>query len=404
MNDVNKKSLFSWLLFDLANTVYAFIIPGLYFSVWLVSEKGWTDQQLGLATSTAMVIVAILGPWIGRKSDSSQGKKRILLLMTLICIISTFLLGTFSVETSVLLFIFSLIGFNLGSVVYDALLVSVSNEENRGKISGLGVAFGYTGSLIGFGVATLLQNMGYSYIEIFKSVAILFLLFSLPAFFFIEEKITTDKKIKINILNSLSIVINSWKHSRQYEGLTRFLVGRFFYADAINTLISGLLAVYLVEEVGLTPADSQSILALAIVVSIIGGYIFGKAADLYGPRKLILISITCWMISLSLAIIATEFNQLWLIYVTGVLGGFNIGGIFAVDRVFMTRLSPEKHLGEFYGLYSTVGRFATILGPILWGLIVNSLGLGRNVAMGSLILLLAISYYIIHGVSDNVRN
>ena len=404
MNDVNKKSLFSWLLFDLANTVYAFIIPGLYFSVWLVSEKGWTDQQLGLATSTAMVIVAILGPWIGRKSDSSQGKKKILLLMTLICIISTFLLGTFSVETSVLLFIFSLIGFNLGSVVYDALLVSVSNEENRGKISGLGVAFGYTGSLIGFGVATLLQNMGYSYIEIFKSVAILFLLFSLPAFFFIEEKITTDKKIKINILNSLSIVINSWKHSRQYEGLTRFLVGRFFYADAINTLISGLLAVYLVEEVGLTPADSQSILALATVVSIIGGYIFGKAADLYGPRKLILISITCWMISLSLAIIATEFNQLWLIYVTGVLGGFNIGGIFAVDRVFMTRLSPEKHLGEFYGLYSTVGRFATILGPILWGLIVNSLGLGRNVAMGSLILLLAISYYIIHGVSDNVRN
>ena len=404
MNDVNKKSLFSWLLFDLANTVYAFIIPGLYFSVWLVSVKGWTDQQLGLATSTAMVIVAILGPWIGRKSDSSQGKKKILLLMTLICIISTFLLGTFSVETSVLLFIFSLIGFNLGSVVYDALLVSVSNEENRGKISGLGVAFGYTGSLIGFGVATLLQNMGYSYIEIFKSVAILFLLFSLPAFFFIEEKITTDKKIKINILNSLSIVINSWKHSRQYEGLTRFLVGRFFYADAINTLISGLLAVYLVEEVGLTPADSQSILALAIVVSIIGGYIFGKAADLYGPRKLILISITCWMISLSLAIIATEFNQLWLIYVTGVLGGFNIGGIFAVDRVFMTRLSPEKHLGEFYGLYSTVGRFATILGPILWGLIVNSLGLGRNVAMGSLILLLAISYYIIHGVSDNVRN
>ena len=404
MNNVNIKSLFSWLLFDLANTVYAFIIPGLYFSVWLVSEKGWTDQQLGLATSTAMVIVAILGPWIGRKSDSSQGKKKILLLMTLICIISTFLLGTFSVEASVLLFIFSLIGFNLGSVVYDALLVSVSNEENRGKISGLGVAFGYTGSLIGFGVATLLQNMGYSYIEIFKSVAILFLVFSLPAFIFIEERITSDKKIKINILNSLSVVINSWKHSRQYKGLTRFLVGRFFYADAINTLISGLLAVYLVEEVGLTPADSQSILALAIVVSIIGGYIFGKAADLYGPRKLILISIFCWMISLTLAIIATEFDQLWLIYVTGVLGGFNIGGIFAVDRVFMTRLSPEKHLGEFYGLYSTVGRFATILGPILWGLIVNSLGLGRNVAMGSLILLLAISYYIIQGVSDSVKN
>ena len=83
MDKVKPKSLISWLLFDLANTVYAFVIPGLYFSVWLVSEKGWTDQQLGFATSSAMIIVAILGPWVGRKSDGSEGKKRLLLLMTI---------------------------------------------------------------------------------------------------------------------------------------------------------------------------------------------------------------------------------------------------------------------------------------------------------------------------------
>ena len=403
MDKVKPRSLYSWLLFDLANTVYAFVIPGLYFSVWLVSEKGWTDQQLGFATSTAMIIIAILGPWLGKKSDSSSGKKKLLLAMTILCIISTFLLGTFSVPISVILFILSLIGFNLGSVVYDALLISVSNKENRGKISGLGVAFGYIGSLIGFGVATLLQNFGYSYIEIFRSVAILFLIFSLPAFIFIEEKKENLGDSKVNVLSALTIVFKSWKHSMQYKGLTRFLVGRFFYADAINTLISGLLAVYLVEEAGFTTADSQNILALAIIVSIFGGYIFGRASDKYGPRKLILISIFCWIISLTFAIIATTYNQTWLIYVTGILGGFNIGGIFAVDRVFMTRLSPEKHLGEFYGLYSTIGRFATILGPLLWGLIVNTLNLGRNIAMGSLIVLLIISFYIISGVSDEAN-
>ena len=403
MNDIKKRSLYSWLFFDLANTVYAFVIPGLYFSVWLVTEQGWTDQALGFATSGAMVVVAILGPWVGARSDGSQGKKPMLLITTLICIIATFLLGTFDVAISVLLFIVSLIGFNLGSVVYDALLISVSSTENRGRISGLGVAFGYVGSLLGFGVATILQNYGYSYVEIFRSVAIMFLIFSLPAFIFIKEKKVSDQKSLIKITESISLVIKSWKHSTQYPGLTRFLVGRFFYADAINTLISGLLAVYLVEEVGLTPTDSQNLLGLAIIISIIGGYLFGKAADKYGPRKLTLISLICWLISLSLAIIATEFDQLWLIYVTGVLGGFNIGGIFAVDRVFMTRLSPEKHLGEFYGLYSTVGRFATILGPLLWGFVVNTLGLGRNAAMGVLIVLLAISFFIIQGVSDKQR-
>ena len=403
MNDIKKRSLYSWLFFDLANTVYAFVIPGLYFSVWLVTEQGWTDQALGFATSGAMVVVAILGPWVGARSDGSQGKKPMLLITTLICIIATFLLGTFDVAISVLLFIVSLIGFNLGSVVYDALLISVSSTENRGRISGLGVAFGYVGSLLGFGVATILQNYGYSYVEIFRSVAIMFLIFSLPAFIFIKEKKVSDQKSLIKITESISLVIKSWKHSTKYPGLTRFLVGRFFYADAINTLISGLLAVYLVEEVGLTPTDSQNLLGLAIIISIIGGYAFGKAADKYGPRKLTLISLICWIISLSLAIIATEFDQLWLIYVTGVLGGFNIGGIFAVDRVFMTRLSPEKHLGEFYGLYSTVGRFATILGPLLWGFVVNTLGLGRNAAMGVLIVLLAISFFIIQGVSDKQR-
>jgi len=400
MSNISKRSLYSWLFFDLANTVYAFVIPGLYFSVWLVSEQGWTDQSLGFATSGAMVIVAILGPWVGARSDGSQGKKPMLLITTLICIVATFLLGTFDVSISVLFFIVSLIGFNLGSVVYDALLVSVSTPTNRGRISGLGVAFGYVGSLLGFGVATLLQNFGYSYVEIFRSVAVMFLIFSLPAFIFIKEKKVSNEKSTIRITESISLVIKSWKHSTQYPGLTRFLVGRFFYADAINTLISGLLAVYLVEEVGLSPTDSQNLLGLAIIISIIGGYVFGKAADKYGPRKLTLISLVCWMLSLSIAIIATEFDQLWLIYVTGVLGGFNIGGIFAVDRVFMTRLSPEKHLGEFYGLYSTVGRFATIIGPLLWGLIVNTLGLGRNPALFSLIILLLISFFIIRGVSD----
>jgi UMF1 family MFS transporter len=400
MSNISKRSLYSWLFFDLANTVYAFVIPGLYFSVWLVSEQGWTDQSLGFATSGAMVIVAILGPWVGARSDGSQGKKPMLLITTLICIVATFLLGTFDVSISVLFFIVSLIGFNLGSVVYDALLVSVSTPTNRGRISGLGVAFGYVGSLLGFGVATLLQNFGYSYVEIFRSVAVMFLIFSLPAFIFIKEKKVSNEKSTIKITESISLVIKSWKHSTQYPGLTRFLVGRFFYADAINTLISGLLAVYLVEEVGLSPTDSQNLLGLAIIISIIGGYVFGKAADKYGPRKLTLISLVCWMLSLSIAIIATEFDQLWLIYVTGVLGGFNIGGIFAVDRVFMTRLSPEKHLGEFYGLYSTVGRFATIIGPLLWGLIVNTLGLGRNAALFSLIILLLISFFIIRGVSD----
>ena len=69
------------------------------------------------------------------------------------------------------------------------------------------------------------------------------------------------EKVKIST-NSLNVVIKSWGI------LGNIWVSpdcrKIFHADAINTLISGLLAVYLVEEAGLTPADSQNILALAI--------------------------------------------------------------------------------------------------------------------------------------------
>jgi UMF1 family MFS transporter len=52
----------------------------------------------------------------------------------------------------------------------------------------------------------------------------------------------------------------------------------------------------------------------------------------------------------------------------------------------MYDLSPPERLGEFYGLYATVGRFATIVGPLVWALVVDVLRWGRPAAMVALAL------------------
>jgi UMF1 family MFS transporter len=66
----------------------------------------------------------------------------------------------------------------------------------------------------------------------------------------------------------------------------------------------------------------------------------------------------------------------------------------------MLRLTPPERIGEFYGLYGMVGRFAAITGPLLWALVVDVLGLGRPTAIVTLLVGVLISFAILQPVSD----
>jgi len=307
------------------------------------------------------------------------------------------------VPASLVLFSIALVGFNLGAVIYDALLPEVSTPENRGVISGIGVAVGYVGSFIAVGVGLLfLDSLGHS--GVFKIIAVLFLAFATPTFLFVEERPRAPQPgPPPSIGASVQRLVEAWQRTRRYEGVTRFLVGRFFYADAINTLIGGFLTIFVIEELDFTDTEVQALLAIAIVGAMAGGWLGGQFVDGIGPRRVLHAAVATWMGAIALGIVAAETDAVWLAWVLGAVGGLALGATWAADRVYMARISPPDQLGEFYGLYATVGRFATILGPLLWGVIVTVLGLPRSVAMGALIVFLVISRLILSGVDDRER-
>ena len=93
-----------------------------------------------------------------------------------------------------------------------------------------------------------------------------------------------------------------------------------------------------------------------------------------------------------------------LMWPTSALAGIAMGGIWCADRPYLIRLVPKQYIGEFFGIYSMVGRFASIAGPLIWVFVAETLGLGRPIAVLSMLLLVIISYFILRGVDDKPHN
>ena len=176
-------------------------------------------------------------------------------------------------------------------------------------------------------------------------------------------------------------LVESWRRASQWPNVVRFLVSRFLYTDAINTLIGGFLTIYAIQEIGLEPAGSRTLLGLAIAFAIVGGIGGGRAVERYGSKRVLRWALLGWLAGILLGVTAAVSDLTVLAWVIGPIGGIALGATWSADRVTMLEVSPEEHLGEFYGLYATVGRFATILGPLVWALVVDVLSLGRNAAM-----------------------
>lgn len=392
------------MLYDLANTIFALGVIGLYFPAWM-SEQGLPDVSLSAVEAAAGLAVVFLAPWAGARSDARGRKVPTLAITTTGAILATAILARGPVGVSFLALGVALVFFNIGSVVYDALLPDVSTPLTRGSVSGIGVGVGYLGSFVGLALGTLaLEVWHLGYPATFQLLAGGFLLFALPSFLFIEEPARPSRSAP-GLKEVAGRLVRSWRSASHMPGMVRFLVGRFLYTDAINTLIGGFLAIYAINELGLTSSQTRNLLGVAIAAAIPGGLLSGRAVRRFGALAVLEGALLTWITALLVGILAGATHTVWPAWVLAPLGGIALGSTWTADRVLMTELSPPEALGEMYGLYATVGRFATILGPLVWALIVDGLHLSREWALGALAVFVTAAAVVIFGLRrvDQIR-
>ena len=419
---IPRRAVWSWILYDLANTIFSMGVVSLYFSLWVRDAVGAerADTVYGIVTAASMGIIFVISPLLGSMTDRAARRMPFLIVSTLVCVVLTATMARGGYWVTMLAFVLANAAYQAGLQFYDALLVDVTTEENRGRISGIGVGIGYLGSYFAVGIGFLPQSADKPFL--FTAIAIAFLALSIPCFLFVRERGNPNPRPVFSlsmIKESTRETIKTLRSGSEYPGLIRFLVGRVFYTDAINTVIS-IMTLYTVNVAvagGLATKEGEGkarlIMLAAISFAVLGGFMWGHLVDKIGPKKTLDYVLWLWVATFigaaSVGLLGLPWQTLFLV---ASMAGVALGGIWSADRPYMLRLTPPHRIGEFYGLYGMVGRFSAITGPVIWAFVawlcIGQLGMspakGQGIGVLVLLTFIFIARAILAPVTDTPRN
>jgi UMF1 family MFS transporter len=398
----------AWSLYDFANTIFSFAVVSSAIGLWLVADERFGERDGNFILSVAVVasvgLNALVSPILGALSDRGGRRLPFLLFFTALCVIPTAFIGASQPALGVLLFVLANFAYQAALIYYDATLKTVSRPDTRGRLSGVGVAIGYCGTIF---AGLFMLALGVRVEDRFLVAALLFGLFAIPIFVFVRESGAVARISAADVIGSLAQLRTSVSHAREVPGLLRFLVARFFYSDAVNTIIV-VMSVVTTRAKGLSDQMALLVLLGLTVVAILASFWWGRLVDRLGPRRTLMIVLASWAVGLVLGAVSLSVDGpigMAMFLVAGGILGSGLGGVQVADRVLMVRLSPPERLGEFFGLYGLVGKGSQVIGQMLYGvtllLFFDAFGVGAyQLAVVTLLATMLFGAWLLRPVSD----
>jgi UMF1 family MFS transporter len=444
----------SWALYDFSNTIFSMNVATLYFAVWIVSDLGSTDLVYAMANAAASVLMIVAIPVLGAISDARRRRKPWVVWFTVASCLACAAIGIVGQRTiplvgegvvhpasvppgwhvSVMTLLPVLVAFAIANFAYqaaqpfyNAMLPELAPVEEQGRLSGLGVAVGYVGSIFGVllvqpffaggwpplipkfsdGVNNTLHTLVPftavgGRVATFAPTGLLFLIFSLPLFLFCRDHNPAPARTRVNWRKAFRDVKETITDARRHPGALRFIITSLVYQDAIGTIVS-FMTLYAVRAIGFRRGTEVTLFMVLTIPAIFGSYVYGHMVDRIGAKRSLSITLWIWFALLVAMMLVNSQSAFWLV---GLAIGLNFGGVNAIERPLLLSLIPDVEAGRYFSLMLLSARVAAIIGPLLWGLTTFALEgtLGTNLAYRAAVFVVALMFvialWILKGVPD----
>jgi UMF1 family MFS transporter len=376
-------------MYDFANSGYTTVVITAVFSAYFVGvvagNATWATFAWTATLAVSYAAVMLAGPAIGAYADQHAAKKRLLIATTTGCVLATAALafvGPGDLALACILIAVSNFFFGVGENLIAAFLPELGRSGALGKLSGWGWGLGYIGGLVSLGASlgyvTAAQARGETAPEFVPVTmlitAAIFLCASLVTLTWLRERAVPQARSRAG---ALARVGDTWRHAANHADLARFLACLVFYQAGVQAVVA-LAAIYAEQAMGFTTRDTITLILAVNITAAIGALAFGHVQDRLGHVPTIALTLACWIVTVVVAWWATERPLFW---VAANLAGLCLGASQSAGRALVGYLSPPRKRAEFFGLWGLAVKLASLLGPLVYGLVTWLVGGDHRLAM-----------------------
>jgi UMF1 family MFS transporter len=397
MQTDNKKAVFGWALYDWANSAFATTVMAGFFPIFF--KQFWSagadttvsTARLGAANSIAGIIMAMLAPVLGAIADKGTSKKKFLFFFAYMGVVMTsslYMISKGNWPLAVMLYVLASVGFAGSNIFYDSLITSVASEKRLDFVSALGFSLGYLGGGILFAINVWMTlspetfgfaDAGEAVRFSFLTVGVWWAVFSIPVFLLVREPANAKALSGVKAVKAGFVQLKDTFHEvRHLKTVFLFLAAYWLYIDGVDTIIR--MAVDYGISIGFHANDLIVALLITQFVGFPSAIAFGYIGQKIGAKRAIFIAIAVYLFVSVWGAFIEDKNEF---YILAIIVGLVQGGIQALSRSFYARIIPVNKSAEYFGFYNMLGKFATVLGPVVMGgvgLLVRSLGYSSDIA------------------------